>query len=818
MRRPKKQLGYLSLAILLSNGVTARRINNTIYDTNPTHITYEPREDFCAKWNEHVFWRTCELWAKPWRHETYRSQGKVATYHRSLDHELSSMIIEFEGSAVWVYGPPRSQLFTIPMEYKICLHQNHRVAPDVLCYRVNVAEAYSAEYDYEAPVVIFAKGGLQHYEHRVVLSLAEPIGELDSYQGIQFSHAVYTTERSTPWPVEEDAWRFRQVIMHNTHPLLSYWPREPINSGSWRTPFVSGWTPKTYTAEDGIRVSYHELQSRDEEGRDRWGVDAMITAGAVALYGIPKAHITDSDYLSSICVRIDSGPCEIVDVKHAYLSEEHHHEAVLLWRNDALDPDHKTHVAIRLGEAKSERMTVFPFKELRYYEKQEYSSPDRPFGQVQTISTPHDDEAIVYHPGRRCMAWKTWWCSEWFDPWVWKEAAEGLTYRSTVWSYRESEDPSITLQFQGLEVYVYGAPKSLIRGSLASQHVCINDVCHLIDTEQAYLNAPGGSIRSVGSATSNITSQSLSPELQPVLLWSQTGLDDQIRHTLRLALAPLHSEDNAEMTIAKITYTTVLGQPRPDTPIPPPDESYEGPLFPPYAKKWVPRPPPPPPSEPEPEPEPKPKPEPEPSTSQPEPTQPSTTNPPKHTHPADPAPYPTQPPSPPSPPYPSPSPEPPETSIPFGWVVCLVVLGVMVVMKRRADQKRRELQALLDNEILRVNGDNNQYYWGPQHGYGSTIYEGSSRYGDTSYGCGNNYGRGTNYGGSSTRGSTATPGNENQNYDPPPSYTQCPTYHAGRSGLSGVSTNLPSYSDVTREQRVRALRTAEFVAQQNTRR
>ncbi|KAH7333817.1 hypothetical protein B0J17DRAFT_115481 [Rhizoctonia solani] len=97
MRRPKKQLGYLSLAILLLNEVTARRINNTIYDTNTARITYEPKEEFCAKWSERVFWRTCKLWAKPWRHEIYRSQGKVATYHRSLDHELSSMIIEFEG-------------------------------------------------------------------------------------------------------------------------------------------------------------------------------------------------------------------------------------------------------------------------------------------------------------------------------------------------------------------------------------------------------------------------------------------------------------------------------------------------------------------------------------------------------------------------------------------------------------------------------------------------------------------------------------------------------------------------------------------------
>ncbi|CAE7223774.1 unnamed protein product [Rhizoctonia solani] len=808
MRRLKEVFSCLFLAPLLLNGVAARRINNTIYDTNTAHVTYEPREDFCAKWNDHVFWRTCEIWAKPWRPEIYHDQGKVATFHRSLDHELSSVIIEFEGSAVWLYGPPRSQLFGIPVEYKVCLHENHRMASDVLCYRVNVAEAYSAEYDYEAPVTIFAQGGLQHHEHRIVVSVAEPVGELDQYHGIQFSHAVYTTERSTPWPVEEDAWRFRQVIMHDTHPLLSYWPREPIASGSWRTQFVSGWLPRTYTAEDGTRVSWHELQSRDEEGRERWGVDATVTgeSGAVALYGIPKAHVTDTDYLSSICVRIDSGPCEVVDVKHAYLNAEHHHEAVLLWRNDALDADRKTYIAVRLVGTGDRQTSVFPFKEFRFYEKQEYSSPGLPFGQVETISISHDDEAVLYHPGRRCTAWTAWWCSQWFDPWVWKEAAERLTYRSTVWSYRESENPSITLEFQGSEVYVYGAPKSLIRGPFASQHICINDVCHLVDTEQAYLNAPEGQVESI----SNITSESLSPELQPVLLWGQTGLDDQFKHTLRLALAPLHSKDNAEMTIAKIAYTKTLGRSRPDTPIPPPDESYEGPLFPPYSEKWVPRPPPPPP---QPEPEPEPKPKPEPSKPQPEPTmtQPSTTSPPKNTQPTDTIPRSTQPPSPP------PSGVEPESGPPMlpdfvGWPFCLFGLAIIIVAKRRADRRRRELEALLGDRSLRIDADNHRSYWGVGTGYdGSNIFDGASSYGAT------NHRGATNYESASSYGSTV-PGNETQNYGPVPSYTQPPSYHAGPSALSGTSTNLPTYSDVAREQRVRALRTAAFVAQQRTRR
>jgi hypothetical protein len=68
-----------------------------------------------------------------------------------------------------------------------------------VCYRVNVAEAYSAAENYDEPVVIFARGGLQYQAHRVVVSVGDPIDETEVHRGIHFSHAVYTIERPTPW-------------------------------------------------------------------------------------------------------------------------------------------------------------------------------------------------------------------------------------------------------------------------------------------------------------------------------------------------------------------------------------------------------------------------------------------------------------------------------------------------------------------------------------------------------------------------------------------------------------------------------------------
>ncbi|KAH7335170.1 hypothetical protein B0J17DRAFT_65525 [Rhizoctonia solani] len=603
MVRFKEDLSRILLGLILLDSVAGRSINTTIYDTNTAHITYAPQNDFCVRWSNHIFWKTCDVWAKPWQSEVYRSQGKLVTLHRSLDHEQPAMTIKFRGSAIWLYGPPRSQLPGIPVDHKICLYDNHRAATDTVCYRVDIAEAYSASDDYNAPVVIFAKGGLQDQEHQLVVSVGDPIDEVDKHQGIQFSHAVYTIERPTPWPTGEDSWRFREVVMHDTHPLLSYSPKVPVSPGWWPwSPASSGWFSKTYMAEDGSRVSWRELQSRGESNLDEWGVDATITAGVVAIYGIPKAHIAETNSLSDICVRIDSGPCEIVDVKHAYLNTGHHHEAVLLWRNQALDSHRQTRISVRLVKTGGSNLRSFPFKAFHFLENQEYASPDPPVGQLENIVVPHDDKTIVYHPERRCVNYFSWWCTKWFDPWTWKEAGSSgstLTYRSTVSSYRTTEDPFITLDFQGSAVYVYGAPKSFLKNGFASQHVCINDDCHVVDVEQAYLNAPevpveSTSVHSLQSLdTDNVTTFSGSnPELDPVLIWSRTGLDDEVQHSLRLALAEQPSKDKAEMSIAKIVYTKVTyapGQSRPDTPVPQPDRAYNGPLYPPHATKWAPR-------------------------------------------------------------------------------------------------------------------------------------------------------------------------------------------------------------------------------------
>ncbi|KAG8733378.1 hypothetical protein FRC11_006723, partial [Ceratobasidium sp. 423] len=230
MSRLKTQViwGVLMIATW-AEAIAGHRINTTIHDTNSAHVTYSDTGVRCNRWvNSWLFWQVCDSWLKPWTSGVYHLQGKLATFHSSLNHQLSSVTIEFQGTGVWVYGPPSSQLAELPPDYKICLYESYHHSSKQQCYHVNTVGAYYGSKDEDEPVVVFARGQLPDNQHQIVISVADPVDNLQAYSGIKFSHVVYTSERPTPWPVEEDRWRYREVVMHDTHPLLSYSP--PVTS------------------------------------------------------------------------------------------------------------------------------------------------------------------------------------------------------------------------------------------------------------------------------------------------------------------------------------------------------------------------------------------------------------------------------------------------------------------------------------------------------------------------------------------------------------------------------------------------------------
>ncbi|KAL5633123.1 hypothetical protein ACGC1H_003572 [Rhizoctonia solani] len=566
--------------------IMAYEFNSTIHDNNLSHVTYSDASVKCNRWvRGWLLWKTCDTWMKPWTSGVYRSQGGKVTFHSSLNHRLASVTIKFEGTDVWVYGPPASQLAQTPPDYEICLYESYHITPKSQCYRTNVAEAYSASEDKDKPAVVFARGQLRNDRHLIVISVADPVDDTHEFNGIRFSHVVYTNDRPTPWPVEEDHWRYREVVMHDTHPLLSYAPTTPSGWLLWKT---FPWSAKVHTIEDGPTTSWHEIKSHNEGS-----IETKIRAGAVAVYGAPSAYIENRESLGSVCIRLDRGLCETVNLKTVYANQrelvQDESKPILLWRNDRLDPSRETRVSIQLVKASSGAATTFPFKSINYLEEQEYSSPQPLTGSLWNVTVNHDDRAISYNPQRRCIreSW-TGWCETWFDPWAKKEIGPSgsiLTYRSTLSKYRTQDDPHITLSFRGSAAYLYGVPAAYAARPFAPQHVCINNMCRVIDAEQAYLHLPGPAVDDISAPLS-----SPHPELEPVLIWATTGLNDQLEHTLRLALAPLPSRDDAVMTIVKVVYTQANGHhdEQQDSPAPKPDHAYAGPLHPPYATAWTP--------------------------------------------------------------------------------------------------------------------------------------------------------------------------------------------------------------------------------------
>ncbi|KAH7335160.1 hypothetical protein B0J17DRAFT_65047 [Rhizoctonia solani] len=609
MSRLKPQViwGMLMIATWIE-GAVAHRINTTIHDTNSAHVSYSDVSLRCNRWvNNWVFWKACESWMKPWTSGVYHSRGKKTTYHSSLNHQFASVTMKFQGTDVWVYGPPLSELTGPLPDYKICLYESYHLSSKQQCYQTKTQQAYFASLGEDEPVVIFARGQLPDQQHRIVISISDPVDNLKAYDGIKFSHLVYTTERPTPWPVEEDRWRYREVVIHDTHPLLSYSPSVSSNPLAV-TPV---WLAKVHTAEDGSVTSWHELKSHNEGDQSQWRVETKIKAGAVAIYGAPGAYVDEARYsLGFVCVRLNLGLCETVDLKTIYANQRNHaqREPVLLWRGNALDPSRETHVSIHLVKATTGTGTFFPFKSINYLEEQEYSSPGSLVGHPENVTVKHDNQSIAYNP-KRCAGNRG--CSG-FDAWTRKEVGpvgSVLSYSSTIWKYQARQDPHLTMRFRGSAVYLYGAPNAYASRPFAPQRACLNNVCRVIDVEQAYLHPPRGDIEPAGirhTPEQKVALKDIAtpltlphPELEPVLIWGTTGLDDNIEHTLQLAFAPLPASGNAEMTIVKIVYTEVTyrrGEERPNPPAPGPEHAYNGTLHPPYATGWTPlahKPPPP---------------------------------------------------------------------------------------------------------------------------------------------------------------------------------------------------------------------------------
>jgi len=100
----------------------------------------------------------------------------------------------------------------------------------------------------------------------------------------------------------------------------------------------------------------------------------FFVAGSVALYGVPKHDIDQNLRPTPLCVRIDHGLCENIDMEHPYLNADNNDESILLWYSHALNPERDTHLSIHAASVGgSGGPRGFAFQRIEYGEEKEYS-------------------------------------------------------------------------------------------------------------------------------------------------------------------------------------------------------------------------------------------------------------------------------------------------------------------------------------------------------------------------------------------------------------------------------------------------------------
>lgn len=98
MARPKRAIGLLVLLVAtLLCSVSGYSVNTTVYDTDLEHVSYGPTDNFCASWMNWIFWHSCWTWAQPWNAAVIHNGRQFTTVHRSLNHQLPTLTVQFRG-------------------------------------------------------------------------------------------------------------------------------------------------------------------------------------------------------------------------------------------------------------------------------------------------------------------------------------------------------------------------------------------------------------------------------------------------------------------------------------------------------------------------------------------------------------------------------------------------------------------------------------------------------------------------------------------------------------------------------------------------
>ncbi|KAG8989985.1 hypothetical protein FRB94_013828 [Tulasnella sp. JGI-2019a] len=287
------------------------------------------------------------------------------------------------------------------------------------------------------------------------------------------------------------------TTIHSTNPRIVLSPESscsgtPIGQGCGRR--YDPWDLETYKDENGQLKTYHRTSSwgNQPHGDQIRTVSFGFLGTSLRIYGAPPKQLRTLHQLPGRLELCIQGSCHKINTQQLYdsISEANQHLPVLIWSSEFGNQYHRIQLRLLDTSNGREPTHAMTFHHLVYQE-----SPPT----LRPTYTPSSQEELVP--------------STYYDtnPWIsyspqttWKREVLTLPAsinETVIHSSSKGNDPSgknicaISFAFRGVALEVYGASKTQMEQITggngyehAHQEICIDNVCHAIDTHQLYLN------------------------------------------------------------------------------------------------------------------------------------------------------------------------------------------------------------------------------------------------------------------------------------------------------------------------------------------
>ncbi|KAG8912046.1 hypothetical protein FRC02_006191, partial [Tulasnella sp. 418] len=297
--------------------------------------------------------------------------------------------------------------------------------------------------------------------------------------------------------------KFVNNTYYSTNPRISYRPESQCTGGIFGScgKRYDPWEPSTYTSSENFVETFFKTsnwQNQPDTDQIRH-VSFGFRGTAIYIYGAPRANLQHPPGLHEVCLGFSCTRLQVAEIYDT--SDEPHDKPLLLWFQEGLNPTTHQELQFRFLEPNSDTLLGMTFHHLVLTEASPAERPEwrlRYDEEFFDVTYQDTNPRISYSPSGS-------WEFTTFSPD--REHNQSFHHTSS-WGHHPEGDGirTISWNFKGVSISVYGAPKSQLQYNPGHAEMCINGNCHPIDTTRLYNNAPSDSF-------------------EPVLLYSYNRLD-----------------------------------------------------------------------------------------------------------------------------------------------------------------------------------------------------------------------------------------------------------------------------------------------------